>query len=110
MLDFFMRLLGYEKLENIKIPSEYRIPRSDKLRCKLNFYGATNQFIDKIIINNQNVLLDGYTTHIISRWKNAKYVKVIRVNISVKDYLQNYKGYRIQKDTQKSKKGRLNYK
>ena len=68
MIDFLMKLLGYENINNIKIPAEYKIPGAEKLKCKMCFYQATGKFQDKIILNNENLLLDGYITFKICKW------------------------------------------
>lgn len=98
MLDFIMSLFGYENVWNIKIPKEYKMPRSKKLCCKMKFYNFTGKFVDKIIINNANVLLDGYTTLQLCRHMEIKYVKVIRINSSVEKYLKEFKAYRVQRN------------
>lgn len=97
MIDLIMQFLGYEKTENIKVPKEFKIPKSKKMHCKTKFYHFTGKFVDKIIINNANELLDGYTTLILSKWKELKYVKVIRMNVSVERYLEEFKAYRVQR-------------
>lgn len=112
MLDLIMQLMGYENIENIKVSKEYKIPKSEKMRCKMKFYHTTGKFVDKIIINNANVLLDGYTTFLLCRWMKIKYVKVIRINASVERYLEEYKSYRVQKKSneENTRKRRTNCK
>lgn len=95
MLDFIMNLLGYENINKIKVPEGYKIPRSDKMRCKVNFHNATGKFQDKIIINQENMLLDGYITLILCRWAEMKYVKVMKINCSPEVYKMEYRGYRL---------------
>lgn len=38
MLDLIMKLLGYENINKIKIPEEYKKPREIKLQAKKYFY------------------------------------------------------------------------
>lgn len=95
MLDFIMRLLGYENINKIKVPEEYRIPRTDKMRCKANFYNTTGEFQDKIIINQEKVLLDGYITLLLCKWSERKYVKAMKINCSPAMYRLEYRGYRL---------------
>lgn len=97
MLDFIMNLFGYENVNKIRIPEGYKVPRADKIRCKLNFHNATGKFQDTIIINNQNILLDGYITLIICKWAEIKYVKVLKIDTEPKDYELTYRGYRLKK-------------
>lgn len=96
MLDLIMSLFGYENVSNIKIPKEFKSPRGDKMVCKLKFYLATGSFIDKIIINNENELLDGYTTLKLCKWLERKYVKVTKIDVSIERYLNEFKIYRVQ--------------
>ena len=93
MLDFIMNLLGFENVRNIKIPQEYKIPRTEKLNAKWRFYQDTKKFMDKVIINNEKMLLDGYTTIILCKWKDKKYIRVARINMSNEEYLNKYKSY-----------------
>ena len=38
MLDLIMKLLGYENINKIKIPENYKRPREIKLQAKRHFY------------------------------------------------------------------------
>jgi hypothetical protein len=94
MLDFIMRLLGYENIRNIKIPTEYTIPGVKKLQCKATFFQTTGQFLDKVVVNNDNVLVDGYTTYILNKWLENEYIKVVRIDTSLQLYKTVYKNYK----------------
>lgn len=91
MLDFIMRLFGYEKIDDIKIPSNYKVPRIKKLVCKIGFLQKTGKYLDKVVINKEKMLLDGYTTLILKRWKEAKYIKVIEIDTTPELYNIKYK-------------------
>ena len=93
MLDFIMRLFGYENIRNIKIPKEYKIPNTKKLVCKATFFQITGQTLDKVVINNENLLIDGYTTYILNRWLGNKYIKVVKIDTSLQLYKTVYKNY-----------------
>lgn len=95
MLDLIMKLLGYENIKKITIPEGYKIPRADKLRCKLNFYKETGEFQDQIIVNKENVLLDGYITYILSKWADIKYTKVLKIDANPELYNVMFRGYRL---------------
>lgn len=95
MLDFIMKLFGHENINKIKIPEGYRMPRIDKMKCKASFYAATGEFQDKIIINNKNILLDGYITYKICQWIGSKYVKVLKIDVEPEIYKHSYRGYRL---------------
>lgn len=44
MLDFIMRLFGYENIRNIKIPTEYTIPGTKKYNVKQPFFRQQDNF------------------------------------------------------------------
>lgn len=95
MLDFIMKLLGYENVKNIKVPEGYKIPRAEKMRCKMCFYQTTGEFQDKIIVNNKNVLLDGYITFKLCEWAGIKYIKIVRIDTQPETYLYSFRRYRL---------------
>lgn len=95
MIDFIMNLLGYENINKIKIPNDYKIPRTNKMKCKADFYNATGQFQDKIIINKENILLDGYITLLLCKMAEKKYVKVLKIRCNQETYKIAYRGYRL---------------
>lgn len=95
MLDFIMSLFGYENIHKIKIPSGYKMPRAEKMRCKASFYATTGKFQDKIIINKEKVLLDGYVTFKLCKWIDKKYIKVLKIDTNPETYKNAYRGYRI---------------
>lgn len=107
MLDFIMKLLSYENIDRIKIPESYKIPRADKMKCKASFYATTGEFQDKIIVNKENILLDGYITYKICKWINKKYVKVLRINDTPETYKVTYRGYRIKSKERDGIYGRI---
>ena len=83
--DKIMRLFGYENIENIKIPFEYTKtpPGKAKMKNKREFYELTRKFMELIIITkdwfDDWYLIDGYTSYLIAKENNIKYVKVVRV-------------------------------
>lgn len=84
LLDKIMRLFGYENIEYISISREFRkTPPSElKMRNKRIFYVRNKRlwkFLNLIVISRYNVLLDGYTSYLIAKENNIKYVKVVRV-------------------------------
>ena len=95
MLDWIMKLLGYERVENIKVPVQFKVPCVEKIRCKDIFWHTTRKYQDVIVINEENISLDGYITLILARWNAAKYAKVLRLKkISLEKYQDMYKSYR----------------
>ena len=91
--DKFMKFLGYEKIENIKIPPDYKIPGKDKLICKTRFFNATGEFLDKVVINQYGQLLDGYTSLILAKAAGEEYVEVTMIKMIRTEYKEMILGY-----------------
>lgn len=70
-----------KRLKNIKISKEFKMkyPRTLKLISKMEYYLRNNKFEQPIVINKENVLVDGYTSYIIAQMLNKKWVRVKRV-------------------------------
>lgn len=70
-----------KKLKNIKISKQFKMnyPGQIKLISKMEYYLRNNKFEQPIIVNKDNVLVDGYTSYIIAQMLNKKYVRVKRV-------------------------------
>lgn len=70
-----------KRLKNIKISKEFKMkyPKTLKLISKMEYYLRNNKFEQPIVINKDNVLVDGYTSYIIAQMLNKKYVRVKRV-------------------------------
>lgn len=79
-LDKLLNKFGYVRLESIKIYPEFRehTPRSEKMRFKRMIYKVTGQFEQPIVINKLGYLEDGYTSYLIAKEENFKYVKIKR--------------------------------
>ena len=52
-------------------------PSVDKIQEKLNYYKENNKFKDNIVINKDNVLLDGYINYLICNLLNIEMIKAI---------------------------------
>lgn len=70
-----------KRLKNIKISKEFKMkyPRTLKLISKMEYYLRNNKFEQPIVVNKDNVLVDGYTSYIIAQMLNKKWVRVKRV-------------------------------
>lgn len=78
MLNLIMNLLGYENINKIMIPYEFRKPKQFKLEAKkkmLSKYGI----LPEIIIDENYLLIDGFCSYFIASAYNIKYVKVRKV-------------------------------
>lgn len=84
--DKFMRWLGFERIDNIKVPQDYKIPGKEKLICKKLFFNASGDYLDKIVINQYGQLLDGYTSLILARAAGEEYVEVTVVKMLITEY------------------------
>lgn len=83
MLDKIMELLGKENINNIKIPKEFKehLPTAHKMAFKRAYYIINNKFEQPIVLDKNNVLVDGYTTYLIEKERGTKYVQVERLKI-----------------------------
>ena len=80
-MEKIMKLLGYENINNIKIKKafERNLPKINKMSEKLTYYIKNNKYEQPIVLDNENWLIDGYTTYLIAKYTNEKYVKVRRI-------------------------------
>lgn len=69
-----------KKLSNIKIQESFKQhpPAEWKMNYKVYYYLIHGKFEQPIVINKDGYLIDGYTTYLICKKKNKKYVKVKR--------------------------------
>ena len=86
LLDKIMRLFGYENIENIHIYRNYKEhpPRKVKMAERTLLFKETGKLKVPIVINlnwllGNWYLVDGYTSYLIAKENNIKYVKVVRV-------------------------------
>lgn len=69
-----------KKLSNIKIKDSFieHPPREETMNYKISYYLITGKFEQPIVINKEGYLIDGYTTYLICKGRNKKYVRVVR--------------------------------
>ena len=60
-------------------------PAIEKIQDRLEYYKANNKFNKEIIINKDNILLDGYITYLICKLLNIDVAKVIVEDIPIKE-------------------------
>lgn len=70
------------KVSDIIIPEEFKAtkPRFKKMIQKREFYRKNDRFESKIVLNKDFLLIDGYTSYIISKENGMKYVEAYFVN------------------------------
>ncbi len=66
------------KLNKIKIQMEFVLhpPRPKKMIHKRIFYLVHRKFEQPIIVNKDNILIDGYTTYLLAKRYGRRYVVV----------------------------------
>lgn len=81
MIEKIMKLLGKEKLNNIKIKKSFKKhpPKPNKMMAKWTFYQIYGTFEQPIVLDRDNYLIDGYTTYIMAITLGKRYMAVRRV-------------------------------
>lgn len=66
------------RLSKIKISKEFKKhkPKSKKMNEKNYFYIINDTFKEKIILDKNNVLVDGYTTYLLAQEYEKKFIWV----------------------------------
>lgn len=64
------------KLTDIKIQKHFTKPNKKKLNRRLEYYNKNKCFKTPIIINEDNTLIDGYTSYLIAKKYNLETVEV----------------------------------
>lgn len=79
--DKIMRLFKYENIDNIKILKEFKEhpPRKSKMLERQFFYFISGKLLALIVVDKDNYLRDGYTSYLIAKENNIKYVRVVRI-------------------------------
>lgn len=84
MLDAFKELANPTliiDMKNITIPEKFAKPRKEKLNSRIQYYNKNKCFEVPIIIDKDNMLVDGYTSYLIAKKYNMKTVQV-KVKVS----------------------------
>lgn len=84
ILDFIARLFGGIDIDKIIIPGHYKRPGAEKLKRKKQFFIENGYFESNIIIDENNKLIDGFTTYFIAKVYEFKYINVTRVKLKNK--------------------------
>lgn len=66
------------RLSKIKISEEFKKhkPKSKKMNDKNIYFILNNTFKEKIILDKNNVLVDGYTTYLLAKEYEKKFIWV----------------------------------
>lgn len=66
------------KIDNIKIFKKFQKPNKEKLNKRKEYYRKHKYFRSTIVLNNENHLLDGYTTYLLAKEMNFDYITILR--------------------------------
>lgn len=66
------------QLDTIKVPECFTKPRQNKLRIRTEYYKLYHQFEVPIIIDENNNLVDGYTTYLIAKQNKFSHIQIQR--------------------------------
>lgn len=66
------------KIDNIKILKMFKIPNKEKINKRREYYLEHKYFRSMIVLNNNNYLLDGYTTYLLAKEIKFDYITVLR--------------------------------
>lgn len=75
--DINFEVIDIDKIK-VKWTWKQSYPREEKLTRKKQFYNDNGYCEDRIILNKNNKLLDGYTSYVIAKELGFKEVKIIR--------------------------------
>lgn len=72
---------AYIDLDDIKVPQsfEQKLPSTQKIADRINYYRKTGSFDREVIVDKDNVLLDGYTVYLVCKMLGVKSVRCIKV-------------------------------
>lgn len=75
------RMIDFEiiKLEHITIPKHFRKPKKEKIEERKKYFESYKNFETSIILNDKNVLIDGYTTYLIAKENKLSHVYIKRL-------------------------------
>lgn len=66
------------KIDNIKILKVFKRPNKEKINKRREYYLDHKYFRSMIVLNNNNYLLDGYTTYLLAKEMKFDYITVLR--------------------------------
>lgn len=72
------------ELDKINIPVIFKrdLPNKGKISARYNFFKKTGSFDREILIDENNNLLDGYTTYLICKMVGIEKVRALRIKTS----------------------------
>lgn len=72
---------GVINIDDIRIPSNFEnsLPKFSKLKKRYDFYKKTGEFDREILVDKNNILIDGYSTYLICKMLDIYKVRVLRI-------------------------------
>lgn len=66
------------KIENIKVPCNFKAPHKQKLQERKEYYNKHKYFKRPLILDEQNYIVDGYTTYLLALNMGFTYITIQR--------------------------------
>lgn len=66
------------KISNIKIQENYKEPDCRRMQLRKQYYEKHKYFRATIVLDNDNNLVDGYTTYLLAKEMNFDYITIVR--------------------------------
>ena len=76
LLEYVNKKKKIIKISDIKISKKFKAPNKDKLNRRYTYFDMNENFEVPIVVDNQNILIDGYTSYLIAKHYNFSYVEV----------------------------------
>ena len=72
------------ELDKINIPANFKrdLPNKGKISARYSFYKKTGGFDREILIDENNNLIDGYTTYLICKMVGIEKVRALRIKVN----------------------------
>lgn len=87
-------IMGYKRIDNIKIPKTLTRPREQQLNYWREFYRYF-KFLPDVLINQHNYLIKGWDIYIVACELNLDYIKVKKIKRKLKINNKKEKGEAI---------------
>lgn len=65
-------------IKNIRIKENFKNPYNRKMKEREQYYKNHNYFKSIIVLDNNNYLIDGYTTYLLAKKYKFNYITIIR--------------------------------
>ena len=76
LLEYINRKTKIIQLSDIKIPKNFSKPKPAKMKNRIGYYSTYKRFKVPIIVDEDNNLIDGYTTYLIDKKYNFNNIEV----------------------------------